>query len=223
MSGGGGGSSDEPQVANWLISYADMVTNLMMFFIVMYAFAAIKGADPAVYMEFLEQIESDFKGTKFEKSSQSLFDLEPQKTAEEMRSFTHLQMVNKNIGVNISEEKYTIILPTPVLFDEGMETFRPEATVILDAVVGVLHTIPYAIMIEGHTDNVDQPSSRYKNNWELSTGRAIAVLQYIAAKDIDPARLSAAGYGEFKPQLPNDTPENRALNRRIEINVIRSI
>lgn len=223
MSGGGGGNSDDPQPANWLISYADMVTNLMMFFIVMYVFASINKGESVSYQEFLKDVESTFQGSKFEKSSQFLFDADEQKQAEEIRSFTHLQVVNKHVGINISEEKYQIILPVPILFDEGMDSFAPGAEVVLDAVVGVMETFPYPIMIEGHTDNIDSASSKFESNWDLSTARATAVLKYLISKKVDPARLSAAGYGEYKPLFQNDTPENRSLNRRIEINVIRSL
>ena len=219
MSGGGGGEG--PSIG-WLVSYADMVTNLMMFFIVMYAFAATKGADPTAYKEFIRQLESQFDGSKYEKSSQNLFDLEAQKSAEEIKSFTHLQQVNKNIGVNVSDERYQIILQNPVMFEEGSGKLKPGADQTLDDIVNVISQFPYAVSIEGHTDNVPMDSHEYPSNWELSGARAVNVLKYFAAHGIQPERLSGAGYGEFRPMFPNDTPENRSLNRRIEINVIRS-
>ena len=221
MSGGGGGGEDAPS-ASWLISYADMVTNLMMFFIVMYAFAPTKGADPTAYKEFIKQLESEFDGSKYEKSSQNMFDMETQKTAEEIKSFAHLQQVNKNIGVNISDDKYQIILQNPVMFAEGTADLQPGATEILDAIASVISTFPYAINVEGHTDNVPAESKQFPSNWDLSGARAVTVLRYFVLKGVQPERLSAAGYGEFRPLFANDTPENRALNRRIEINVIRS-
>ena len=74
------------------------------------------------------------------------------------------------------------------------------------------------IVIEGYTDNLPMQSARYPNNWELSTARALSVVYYlINEKDIEPTRLSAKGYGEYRPIAPNDTPENRAKNRRVNI------
>lgn len=220
MSGGGGGG--EGPSSQWLVSYADMVTNLMMFFIVMYAFAATKSGDSAAYQEFIKQIESHFSGSKFERSSKRLMDVDVQKKAEEVHSFTHLQEVNRNIGVNVSEERYQMILQMPVLFEEGSAQLRPGAPEILDAIGAVIKTIPYAINVEGHTDNSPAESTEYPSNWDLSGARAVVVLKYFIEKGVQPERMSAAGYGEFRPAFPNDTPENRALNRRIEINVVRA-
>ena len=78
-----------------------------------------------------------------------------------------------------------------------------------------------SIRIEGHTDNVPIRTARYSSNWELSTARASAVVAYLVeSSGFDPARLSAAGYGEFHPRVANDTPENRARNRRIDIVIL---
>ena len=88
----------------------------------------------------------------------------------------------------------------------------------MDKVAAVIQNIRNPVRIEGHTDNVPIATRRFPSNWELSTARAVQVLKYfIAAGEIDPSRLSAVGYGEAKPVLPNNTPENRTKNRRVEI------
>ena len=77
-------------------------------------------------------------------------------------------------------------------------------------------------MVQGHTDNVPISSARYNSNWELSTARAVSVVKYfIEVKGLDPTRFSATGYGEYQPLLDNTTPENRAINRRVDILIVQ--
>ena len=81
----------------------------------------------------------------------------------------------------------------------------------------------YNIIIEGHTDDVPISTKQFRNNWQLSTERALAVLEYILEdKSLKPERFSATGCGEFRPIVPNDSKENRALNRRVDIIVVPS-
>lgn len=82
----------------------------------------------------------------------------------------------------------------------------------------------YQIVVEGHTDNVLIRTRQYRDNWQLSTERALSVLKFILQKEeLEPARFSAAGYGEYNPIVSNDSAENRALNRRVDIVVIPRI
>jgi len=92
----------------------------------------------------------------------------------------------------------------------------------LHKLAGTLKGISQQIVVEGHTDSIPMRSSRMMSNWELSAARAYSVVDYIIKEEgISPDRLSAVGYGQFKPVAPNDTPANRALNRRVEINILR--
>ena len=82
----------------------------------------------------------------------------------------------------------------------------------------VLKKSDCAIRIEGHTDNIPIHNKKYQSNWELSTARAVAVVKYLIAESrIAPERLSAVGYGDSRPRVPNDSDSNRELNRRVEI------
>jgi chemotaxis protein MotB len=84
-----------------------------------------------------------------------------------------------------------------------------------------LRTVPNVIRVEGHTDDVPIHTPQFNSNWELSTARATTVVQFlIDAGRLDPTRLSAAGYAEYRPRLPNDSPESRARNRRVDIVVL---
>jgi chemotaxis protein MotB len=157
---------------------------------------------------------------------------EAQKAREEKVrevSSTYEQLVAKMKGeidkgqVTISElkGKLTVNMVDAILFDSGKSEIKPEGLVVLGKVIEILKTVSdKSIRIEGHTDN--QPilgplTQRYQTNWELSAARAINVARYLQKQAIEPANLSAAAFGEFKPVADNMTPEGRAKNRRIEI------
>jgi chemotaxis protein MotB len=125
--------------------------------------------------------------------------------------------------VTISElkGKLTVNMVDAILFDSGKSEIKPEGLVVLGKVIEILKTVSdKSIRIEGHTDNqpiVGALTQRYQTNWELSAARAITVARYLQKQAIEPANLSAAAFGEFKPVADNVTPEGRAKNRRIEI------
>lgn len=124
--------------------------------------------------------------------------------------------------VKVSEQRVKIMLADPVLFDLGESELKRPAMPILHQVAGLLKDIPNAIMVEGHTDDRPITGGKFRSNWELSAARAFSVIRYFIDEENIPAEgLSAVGYGEYRPLYPNDTEENRARNRRIEINIIR--
>jgi chemotaxis protein MotB len=94
---------------------------------------------------------------------------------------------------------------------------RSEAFEVLDGVMGSLKDLPNEVRVEGHTDNLPIKSSLFPSNWELSAARATAIIRYFESKGMDPRRMSAVGYGEWRPVVRNDSPENRQKNRRVEI------
>ena len=144
-------------------------------------------------------------------------------------SSTYEQLVAKMKGeidkgqVTISElkGKLTVNMVEAILFDSGKAEVKPEGLVVLGKVIEILKTVnDKSIRIEGHTDNkpiVGPLTQRYPTNWELSAARAITISRYLQKHGVEPASLSAAAFGEFKPVADNDTPEGRAKNRRIEI------
>lgn len=144
-------------------------------------------------------------------------------------SSTYDQLVEKMKGeidkgqVTISElkGKLTVNMVDAILFDSGKAEIKSEGLVVLGKVIEILKAVnDKAIRIEGHTDAMPISGSlaqRYPTNWELSAARAINVARYLQKEAINPAFLSAAGFGEFKPVADNATVEGRAKNRRIEI------
>ena len=133
------------------------------------------------------------------------------------------EIEDKQVKLEMMEKGLVITVVGDVLFDSGKAKVRPQSFSILDKVATVLQeNVPELnVGIEGHTDNVPIKFSGWKSNWELSTARALSVLHYLAEdKGVSPERVSAIGYGEYRPVSANSTKEGRQLNRRVEIVIL---
>jgi chemotaxis protein MotB len=125
------------------------------------------------------------------------------------------------LHIVLREGRLVLQLPGDVLFDSGQTVVKPDGQRALEQVASVLKTLNgKKFQVSGHTDNVPIDSGRFASNWELSAARALAVVHLFTARGVAPQSLSAAGYGEFSPVAPNETPELRARNRRIEIALV---
>lgn len=121
------------------------------------------------------------------------------------------------IEITQLREGLQLNLAQEILFPSGSAEVSPAGAVVLAKVAERVSSLPHTVVVEGHTDNVPIHSSRYPTNWELAGARASRVVRILADHGVDPKRLSAVSVGEFQPRAPNDTPEGRAKNRRIEI------
>lgn len=122
------------------------------------------------------------------------------------------------LSVSIDRGRMVIQLPQDVLFPSGSATLGAEGREVIERVGTVLSEFSdRQFQIEGHTDNVPISTGRFPSNWELSSGRALAVVRLLIAQGVLPENLSGAAYGEHQPVAPNDDRESRSLNRRIEI------
>ncbi len=125
------------------------------------------------------------------------------------------------LKVSIREGRMVVELATDILFPSGSATLSKDGKAAIGEVAGLLSSIPdRKFQIEGHTDNVPIKGSGYRSNWELASARALTVLKAMVDAGMPQERISAASFGETKPARPNDTPENKAANRRIEIVVV---
>jgi chemotaxis protein MotB len=141
---------------------------------------------------------------------------------EQLTSGLKSEIASKDITITQLHGRLTVNMLDRILFDSGRAEIKPDGMKVLEKVGQVLAGLSDKdIRIEGHTDNkpiVGELREKYPTNWELSTARATAVARTLEDRaKVDPKRLVAAGFGEYRPIAPNDTPENRALNRRIEI------
>jgi len=205
----------------WLVVLADIMTNLMLFFLILYVFTT--RPDLASNSEFLEGFDKDTAQQQKEKKAEDVVkkfteeDL-ARKLAEDllkagMKDLAEVQITAKQIKINIA---------APVLFRSGKAELGGSSADVLGPVAAVLNTLPNDVIVEGHTDAVPIKSGDYGTNWELSAARANAVVDLLAARySVPQERMIAAAYGEHRPAAPNDTAEGRARNRRIEIIVPR--
>ncbi|MCA9406518.1 MAG: OmpA family protein [Candidatus Omnitrophica bacterium] len=154
-----------------------------------------------------------------------LTDLERAKRELEDRLRSEIQKGDLTVE-DEGDRGLVITFVAEILFDSGKADLREPSKVTLDKVSRVLNTTvkDLNIGIEGHTDDVPIKHSGWKSNWELSTARALSVLHFFdKEKGISPERLSATGYGEYRPLVSNSTPEGRRKNRRVEIVILPKV
>lgn len=161
---------------------------------------------------------------KIEDLSQQLDELSQAKKLLEDRLSQEIS--NKQVKLEMMEKGLVITFVADILFSSGKDKIKSEAYTILNKVAKVLNeNVPELnIGVEGHTDNIPIKVSNWKSNWELSSARALSVLHYLVEeKDVDPSRVSAVGYGEYRPVASNDTINGRQENRRVEIVILPKI
>lgn len=191
----------------WLTIYSDMMTNLMLFFLMLFTMSRLQ---TGLREDLQSALKDQFSGTK---TGQKV---------EEKKDDRQMEELKKIALVEETESRIKITLPAPVLFDIGNADVKSETGQILSEISKPLKESKYPITVEGHTDNIPMSGGKYKSNWHLSAARAFAVLNYFTDKEgISPARMSALGYGEYRPVASNDTEEDRAKNRRIDIILVK--
>jgi chemotaxis protein MotB len=183
--------------ATWLYSYADLMTQLLIFSILMLAVLGLK------------------KPTKEQQRRDELVE-----TVEQVEKFVKESGLADSMAIDRAADRLVIRMKSAILFTEAHATLTPEAERVLAGLAPVLARAPSRLRVEGHTDDVPIHGAQFPSNWELSTARAISVIRYLEEHGIARDRLSVAGYGEFHPLAPNDGAERRALNRRVEIVVL---
>jgi chemotaxis protein MotB len=231
---------DEGLAGNeWLATFSDTMTLLLTFFILLYSFSTVDAGKFKQIAAALQSVLTGQAGSSIidydletgdvpivgESPDNSDIPLDKGKENEMMYEQVK-EFVEKNkleAVVRIKEDSRGVIieLRDSVLFDSGRANIREDSKPILEKISSLLSTLPNEINVEGHTDNVPMKNYKFESNWELSTARAGSVLRYfVEKKGIKPNRFMASGYGEFRPLVPNDSEENRAMNRRVSILIV---
>lgn len=211
-----------------MMIYTNLMMLLMTFFIVLVSASSVqKEKFKLVTESFEEFIASGGRGILWGERLPLDFDYliaqERRKIREEISaSFRRVLREDSGLEILTREAGVVIKLSGEISFELGEAELRIETKTILDEVAPLLKQYSYPVCIEGHTDNLPIYSQEFTSNWELSAARAINVVKYLQEKGINKERLIAAGYGEYRPLVSNDTPEDRALNRRVEIVVMVS-
>jgi len=218
----------------WLLTYADLITLLMVFFVVMYAMSSAdkkKFDQLKASLQFALRTEgagtnmiADFSGqTPVGEPTLNTNADETNEFAGIIRKVQEGVRDPQSVAFIVDERGLTIRFLESVLFDSGKANLRPNSLILLDAVGQALKTNSNHIRIEGHTDNVPIHNEQFPSNWELSAARSIAVTRYLIERHgMEPRRLSSLGYGEYHPLFSNTTEENRAKNRRVDVVVLRT-
>ena len=240
----------------WLVSYADFITLLFAFFVVMFAASnsdqkKAGQVAQAVQVAFKEMavfspsgkvvplydnggLPSDTKSVIG--NAHSAFDstqlIAPSKLGEgskatisevkaQLETMLKEEMANRSVRLSEDSRGLTVSLAEAGFFEPGSAVMQSKALAVVDRIAATLRPLGYNLRVEGHTDNVPIHTAQFPSNWELSTARATFLLQYLISNaTIPPARLSAVGYGEYRPVAANSSAEGRAANRRVDLVVL---
>jgi chemotaxis protein MotB len=243
-------TTDHPQNDRWLVSYADFITLLFAFFVVLYASSR---ADQQKQGQIAHSIQSAFQALGLFPSSLSQDRPAPrgdphqpaapvnvmlgnalsasppvqqdlQRLQAQLAGTLSAQVAQHIVALRLGRDGLVISLRESGFYDSGSALPHPQSKAALGQVAATIGSTPYDIRIEGHTDNVPIHTAQFASNWELSTARATELAKiFIVDYRFAPGRLSAAGFAEYHPVAGNDTTEGRSQNRRVDIIVLPRI
>ncbi|MBT5969095.1 MAG: OmpA family protein [Nitrospina sp.] len=197
-------------VEPWMATFADMVTLLMVFFVLFYS---VEKDNTEKFKSAIDMMVEEDGPDGLAKIMKVVDSTKVMKNLKDMRDASQAAKTEDTI-----EKKVVLRVPGLNLFKAGGAKLQREARPVLNEIVSVINKKGknYKIFIQGHTDDVPIKTPKFESNWELSAVRATAVLRYFYDKGIEPERLTATGYADTFPMVPNNTKEGRAKNRRIE-------
>ncbi len=258
--GGHGGGEGHGADERWLLTYADMMTLLVAFFIMMYAMSIM---NVQKFQQLAISVRSGFGGSvttgaptiisqgggitgapsivsnsretdpktpsQDNEISAMQHDMQVRQDAHRldraqqvMEAYIKQHRLQSVMHVDRDERGLIVTVMTDkMLFSRGDADLRPAEMGLLDKVAQVINTVPNQVRVEGHTDNLPIQTARFPSNWELSAVRATTVLRYFEHDQVAAGRLAATGNADQRPVAPNDTEEHRALNRRVEVVILK--
>jgi chemotaxis protein MotB len=221
----------EEGAPTWMVTFADMMTLLLCFFVLLLSFA---NQDVIRFKEVMGSLREAF-GVQVDRPADQFVSYAPSvkerkdiELSEDNKQLLGLIMlIRKQIEVDPDLEQKISVLPqkegvvmrisSGVFFDPGESLLKPEAKAVLQTVINLLNEQKYNVSVRGHTDDTLVDGSRYRSNWELASARAAAATDWILDNsDLRSTRLKAVGFADSRPLVPNDNDRNRALNRRLE-------
>ncbi len=223
--------------AAWMTTFADMMTLLLTFFVLLLSFAtmditrfrmalgSVKNALGVQYehVGYVEAVATSIIEFSEHESSDQL-NITDAMLIRQIRNIVAQEGLEEVIEVEMDARGVIVRITGEVLFDPGSNDLRPDGSTMLDAVAKVATLADYPMSVEGHTDNRPIHTTRFPSNWELSTARATAAMRYLVSEQhIDPARMSVAGYADMRPLATNDTEQGRSRNRRVEFVFVKPL
>ena len=214
--------AEEGDKDRYLITYADLITLLLGLFIILYA---ISNIDVKKYEKMMTAV-GDFFGSPKVVDLQTEIMKDMSAPAGTLKDELERLIYENNYAASIKLEEndrgITIHIMENILFPSGSADLAFGSISVLGKLAAIIKTLPNDIRIEGHTDNIPIKSSVYPSNWHLSVARALNTAYYLIEIEKVPAdKVSIVGYAEYQPIQPNETPEGRSLNRRVDIVIIK--
>lgn len=227
----------------WMTTYSDMMSLLLTFFILLYSMSTLDAQKFKSITQSLQAIltgagsVSVIEGGSGSSDTIPMDDYLDGSTDEDVGGITIPDMVKEmydkvsdyisdkgleaKVSVTANKRGVFVDIKEAILFEPGKAELKDSGIQVLKELMDLINNFDNELVIEGHTDNVPMRSAQYPSNWELSTARAVTVVRYLSEKEnVNSKRLSAVGYGEYRPIAPNNSIENRSSNRRVNILII---
>ncbi|WP_034552251.1 flagellar motor protein MotB [Carnobacterium funditum] len=218
----------------WIVTYSDLMSLLLTFFILLYSMSSVSQVK---FMEASQSLQMALNGksggstilnetTSIVKEppaspTEEVINPEIKELYEKVTNYVEENDMTSKVSVEMDKDGVYVDIQESVLFDSGSADISEPGKNTLRILAELVNSLKNDIVVEGYTDDVPIKNANFSNNWELSSGRAISVLRYLSEKEeVDPHRLSAKGYGEYNPNVPNNTDENRAVNRRVNMVIV---
>lgn len=212
-----GDGEDEAQSGRWLISYADLVTTLMVLFLALYALQLAKSRELEIKMLERHQVKAGDTAAGSAFAPAVVPGARDAARRQLLASLAPLQD-NRQITISNAAQGVEIAINAKVLFNSGDAHLLPQSFDVLARIAGALRERSNNnILVEGHTDSVPISTAKYESNWELSSARAGAVVRFFADRGIEPHRMAAIGRADNFPLIIGDDMAARAANRRVTI------
>ena len=232
----------------WLVSYADFITLLFAFFVVMYSISSINEGKYKVISQALLGVFNDpersmkpipigderplsvrpaeplVKDSEQTDAALAASTADPLKTISDDVRDAFGDLINSDqMTVRGNELWIEIELNSSLLFGSGDAMPSDKAFAIIEKVANILKPFANPVHVEGFTDNLPIRTAQYPTNWELSSARAASIVRLLAMEGVNPARMASVGYGEYQPVASNDTADGRARNRRVVLVISRNL
>jgi chemotaxis protein MotB len=218
----------------WMTTFGDMMTLLLVFFVLLYSFSVM---DLDKFQGFISALQNQLGVLEGGETIREAANIDAgqldQNFAEQlenmseimkkMQSYIEENGLQDRVEIEAKRKGLVISFTGEILYELGRADLLEEGREVLAMISDNLKNIPNDIMIEGHTDDLPIRTDEFPSNWELSTARAVNVIKFlIEEQNFEPARLSAAGYSEYRPVADNSSPAGRNENRRVEIVVLNT-
>lgn len=205
----------------WLTTFNDLMTLMMVFFVMLFSLGKMNIKRFENFQNALQSamgvLEAGRNAPDGLISDRQMYPSDRTGNGQSAEAMARLS-ATQGLETRNTPKGIQLTLDDRLLFNAGSATITKEGIALLGRVAAIVHPMHRTISVQGHTDNIPIHTERFPSNWELSTARAISVVKFfIEQGGIAPYLLSAVGYGDSKPRMPNDSAINRSLNRRVEI------